>query len=136
MSEFPVFRANIESDESLIIESIATYDVSVTAESGDFHVSGLAIIDLMKGNQDKFKVRTLLDSGAGTNFICEKLLPHIKHELIATKTMKIAGINATESKSAKLVRIFLNHQKCPLQTLKCFTIPDLLSYNIDKSAQL
>ena len=134
MTVFPVLKTNIESDESLIIESIATYDISVTAESGDFHVSGLAIIDLVGANQDKFKVRTLLDSGAGTNFISENLLPHIKHELIATKSMRIAGINSTVCKNSKLVRIFLNHETCPLKTMKCFTIPSLLSYNIDKAA--
>ena len=134
MTVIPVLKTNTESDESLIIESIATYDISVTAESGDFHVSGLAIIDLVGANQDKFKVRTLLDSGAGTNFISENLLPHIKHELIATKSMRIAGINSTECKNSKLVRIFLNHETCPLKTMKCFTIPNLLSYNIDKAA--
>ena len=134
MTEFPVLKSSFESGRSLIIESIATYDISVTAELGDFHVSGLAIIDLVGANNGKFKVRTLLDSGAGTNFICEKLLPHLKHELIATQSMKIAGINSTICQSSKLVRIFLNHEICPLQYVKCFTIPSLLSYNIDKAA--
>ena len=86
MTEIPVFKYNIESDESLIIESIATYETSVTAESGDFHVSGLAVLTLEGLSQNPISVRTLLDTGSGTNFICEKLLPYIKHDLIESIT--------------------------------------------------
>ena len=134
MTEVPVFKSNTESDESLIIESIASYKTSVTAESGDFHVSGLAILPLEGLNQKPISVRTLLDTGSGTNFICEKLLPYIKHDFIKTNSMKISGINSTEVKTSKLVRVFINHEQCPVKSVRCFTIPNLLSYNIDKPA--
>ena len=134
MTEIPVLKSNIESDEGLIIESTATYETSVTAESGDFHVSGLAVLTLEGLDQNSISVRTLLDTGSGTNFICEKLLPYIKHDLIESKNMRISGINSTQVKTSNLVRIFINHENCPVKTVKCFTIPNLLSYNIDKHA--
>ena len=134
MIELPTFRNSSNTNHKIIIESISTYKNSITAESGDFHVSGLIITDLLSKTNSTTKVRTLLDSGSGTNFISEKILPFLNYEHIATKNMEITGINSTEIKKADLVRIFFNNNDCPIKSLKCYTMPDLLIYNTDKSA--
>ena len=76
-------------------------------EQGDFHLSGLVIATLKtKGNGNSpYRVRTILDSGAGTNLISETILPHIKHEYFATKTLNVTGINSSENKNMKLVKM-------------------------------
>ena len=104
-------------------------------EQGDFHLSGLVIATLK--NKDKqnspYKVRTILDTGAGTNFISETILPHIKHEYLATKTLNVTGINSSENKSMKLVKVFIDNKGSQNQHIKCYTIPSMINFNIDEN---
>ena len=104
-------------------------------EQGDFHLSGLVIATLKsksKGNSP-YRVRTILDSGAGTNFISETILPHIKHEYLATKTLNVTGINSSENKSMKLVKVFIDNKGSQNQHIKCYTIPSMINFNIDEN---
>ena len=57
----------------MVIESISSYQTSLSPISGDFHVSGLIIIPLLSKNNSKFKARSLLDSGSGTNFVSKEI---------------------------------------------------------------
>ena len=98
-------------------------------EQGDFHLSGLVIATLK--NRDKqnspYKVRSILDTGAGTNFISETILPHIKHEYLATKILNVTGINASENKNMKLVKVFIDNEYSQDLRIKCYTIPSMKS---------
>ena len=89
-------------------------------EQGDFHLSGLVIATLKSKSNgtSPYRVRTILDSGAGTNFISETILPHIKHEYLATKTLNVTGINSSENKSMKLVKVFIDNKGSQNQHIK------------------
>ena len=123
------------SNKNLAIET-TSYKASVTADDsdkGDFHVSGQVIVDL-KGKDKILKVRTLLDTGCGTNFIFADLLNELEYEYICTHNMEITGINTSETKTTELVRIFLESPECPVKSIKCYTIPNLLQIDLEKSA--
>ena len=107
MTELPAFKCGTDS-RSLLIESISNYTTSVTAETGDFHVSGLVMINLLGKNNSKFKTRTLLDTGSGTNFLSLDILSKLKYDHITTKDLKVTGINSTDTKKYDLVRIFID----------------------------
>ena len=76
----------------------------------------------------------MLDSGAGTNFVSSEILPNLSYEYLATKSMKVTGINATESKSYDLVKIFIIEDTCPVKHFKCYVLPGIMQYNVNKSA--
>ena len=103
-------------------------------EHGDFHANALIIIPLLGKNNLKFRARALLDSGSGTNFVSSDILPFINYEYLATKTMKVSGINTSESKTYDLVKIFISNNKCPTKEIKCFTLPGIINYNVDKKS--
>ena len=105
MIELPSLKCSTDSSNSLVIESVSTYETSVTAETGDFHFSGLVMVNLKGKNDSNFKTRTLLDTGSGTHFVSSEILPYLNYEYITTKEMKITGINSTEIKTYDLVKI-------------------------------
>ena len=73
-----------------------------------------------------------MDTGAGTNFISETVLPHIKHEYLATKTLNVTGINATENKNMKLVKVFIENEYSQDLQIKCYTIPSMINFHINE----
>ena len=96
-------------------------------EQGDFHLSGLVIATLRNKNVNNspYKVRAILDSGAGTNFMSKTILPYVKHEYLATKTLNITGINSSENKHMKLVKVFIDNEYSQDLHIKCYTIPSI-----------
>ena len=129
--ETPCFSC--DTSQKLTIETVSVAKAPVTAEeiNGDFHFSGTIILTLKGTDNNKYHVRTLLDTGCGTNLICADLLSHVRHEVIGTTQMNIAGINTSETKSTSLVRVFIDNDDCPIKSIKCFTMPNLLPYNIN-----
>ena len=101
-------------------------------EQGDYHLSGLVIIPLVGKGTAPYKVRTILDSGSGTNFISECILPHVKHEYLATKCLTVTGINSSEKRSHKLVRIFISNTNS--FSIKCYTLPSILEFSVNKAS--
>ena len=99
---------------------------------GDFSICGLLVMDVERKTGKDFKARTLLDSGAGTNFISEELLPEINFEKIETECLTVSGINTTQSKKHDLIKINLNNQDCPIKQIKCYLLPKLIEYKINK----
>ena len=92
------------------------------------------IIPIKGVKNDIYKVRTLLDSGSGTNFISSIILPHLKTEYLATQPIKVTGINTTEVKSYDLYKVFINDNSCPVKHFKCYSLPGIMKYNINKVA--
>ena len=124
---------NIQSSITFVNHAALFNNNCVSSDEGDFHLSGLVIASLESNslNKSPYKVRTILDSGAGTNFISETILPHIKHEYLATKTLQVTGINSSEHKEFKLVRVFISKQYSPDMQIKCYTLPNILKYKVD-----
>ena len=104
------------------------------SDQGDFHLSGFVIASLQSGDSkdSPYKVRAILDSGAGTNFISESILPHIKYEHLATKNLNVAGINSSENKIFKLVEVFVDSEYAQNLSFKCYTIPTLINFNVNE----
>ena len=117
------------------IEISSERDTVTTSENGsqgDFSTGGVIIMDLMSNSGGKFKVRTLLDTGSGTNFISKELLSKIKYEKLVPEGLTITGINTTQSNKHDLVEIYLANKNCVTKNLKCYVLPDLIEYDLNK----
>ena len=101
-----------------------------TETQGDFSVSGIIVMDIKSKTNNKFKARTILDTGAGTNFISKDILPYIKHDLIKKESLKITGINSTKEKEHDLIKIYIDKEDCPIKELKCYILPNLIKYEV------
>ena len=99
---------------------------------GDFSISGIIVMELESKTNDKFKVRTLLDSGAGTNFISQEILPHIKYETLKLENLIVSGINSKQKKEHQLIQISLVNENCSVKHIKCYVLPDLIEYSINE----
>ena len=108
-------------------------EIAEIKTKGDFSICGLIVMDIEGKTGRNFKARTLLDSGAGTNFISEEILPEIKCEKIETECLTVSGINTTQSKKHDLVKININNQNCPIKQIKCYVLPKLIEYEIKKN---
>ena len=82
----------------------------------------------------RFRIRTLLDSGSGSNFISGDVLEKLNFILLGTNEINISGINTTDQNMSQLSLINFFDETCPVKFLKCFTIPRSLPFNIDKNA--
>ena len=99
---------------------------------GDFSTGGVIVMNLIDKSGGHFKVRTLLDTGSGTNFLSKELLSHIKHEKLIPEGLTITGINTTKSNKHDLVEIHLASEHCSTKNLKCYVLPDLIEYDLNK----
>ena len=107
-------------------------EVNKKASQGDFSLSGVIMLNLISKTGGKFKARTLLDSGAGTNFISSKILPYLKYDNIDSEGLVVTGINSTSSKKHDLINIHLNSRECPVKQVKYYVLPELIEYEVNK----
>ncbi len=60
-------------------DTTATHHLVNTSKEAEMSISPTLIIPLLANNGRYFKVKTLLDSGSGTNWIVRNVLNQIKH---------------------------------------------------------
>ena len=64
----------------------STHNLINTSKEAEKSISPTLIIPLLANNGKYFKVKTLLDSGSGTNWIVRKVLNQVKHTVKGKKT--------------------------------------------------
>ena len=69
----------------------------------DFSFSPTLIVPLITDESNVYKVRTLLDSGSGTNWICEKLLPFLKYVKLGEQKLNVLTFNGVRKGRFQLV---------------------------------
>ena len=106
--------------------------IKITAK-GDFSITGMITILDLQGKVQKCKVRALLDTGAGTNFIASEVLKYVQYERITKVALSIQGINILERKNYDLVKLFLDNHECKTKEIICYVMKDLgeVGYLID-----
>ena len=66
----------------------------------------------------KYRARALLDSGSGTNFVAGEIVQKLACKDISVENITIAGINATETRSAALTIVTFYDDGCPVRHMK------------------
>ena len=79
----------------------------------------------IQGKKQKCKIRTLLDTGAGTNFVAAEVLKYVKYEKITKEVLSIQGIHTVERRNYELVKLFLENNNCEIKEIICYVMEDL-----------
>ena len=75
---------------------------------------------LYKDKDSVYKVRTLLDSGDGPNWIAGKLLKYVNYTRMPAQRLTIATLNGSVKRKCELVQVyFRTHTLVPIE---CFVL--------------
>ena len=104
---------------------------------GDFSISGIIVMDV-QGKEERCKIRTLLDTGAGTNFVAAEVLKYVRYERIATEVLRIQGIHTVERRNYELVKLFIENDNCEIKEIICYVMEDLgkVGYLVDRNKMI
>ena len=83
-------------------------------------MSPTLIIPLQTAQQNKFKVRTLLDSGSGTNWIVKNILQHVHHTKKGSEILEVHSFHGAVKKKYQLVDVYYIDQHNNSQAITCY----------------
>ena len=83
-------------------------------------ISPTVIIPLQTGSNTPFKVRTLLDSGSGTNWIAESLLKYVSHAKRGSQVMEVHTFHGCVKKRHSLVEVYYKDMQNNTQSIMCY----------------
>ena len=83
-------------------------------------ISPTVIIPLQTGSNTPFKVRTLLDSGSGTNWIAESVLKHVSHAKRGSQVMEVHTFHGCVKKKHSLVEVYYKDMQNNTQSIMCY----------------
>ena len=89
-------------------------------------ISPTVIIPLLTDVEDTaqgpqtFRVRTLLDSGSGTNWIVRNILPHVKYTVKGSELMEVYTFHGAVRKKYPLVEVYYRDLNNTQQALMCY----------------
>ena len=99
--------------------------------SVELHVSPIMPVDLVrkdKGNLSAYRVRTLIDSGAGTNWCHVDLLKHVHYKNLGSTTMQVQVFEGCVKKTYKYVELSYTVQG-KFGTFRCFVTDQYAWFN-------
>ena len=83
-------------------------------------ISPTVIIPLLTNAQYPYKVRTLLDSGSGTNWIVKNILQHVQHTVKGSELMEVHTFHGAVRKKYPLVEVYYRDPDNKVQTIMCY----------------
>ena len=83
-------------------------------------ISPTLIIPVLANNGRYFKVKTLLDSGSGTNWIVRRVLNQVKHKVKGTNTLQVFTFNGIVKQKFTLVEIYLHDANGKTINILCY----------------
>ena len=93
---------------------------------GKFSFLPTIIMPLYTGKDSTYKVRTLLDSGAGHSWIAKGILKYINYTKMPTQRLTIGTLNGSVKRKCMLVQVyFRTHTLIPIE---CFVLDDFVEH--------
>ena len=105
-------------------------NITQTGQIGTFSFLPTIIIPLYKGKNSCYKVRTLLDSGAGHSWITKAILQHINHTWMPTQKLTIGTLSGTVRRKCKMVQVYFKTDT--LVPIECFVLDDFVEHIVVK----
>ena len=91
-----------------------------TAKEAEVSISPTIIIPVVANNGRYFRVRTLLDSGSGTNWISRKVLKRVKHTVKAKKNLQVSTFSGEVKQEFTLVEISIHDDQGKTRYIMCY----------------
>ena len=97
-----------------------THHLVNTSKEAEMSISPTLIIPVLANNGRYFKVKTLLDSGSGTNWIVRKVLNQIKHTVKGKNNLLVYTFNGTVKRKFTLVEIYFHDDRGRIRNIMCY----------------
>ena len=87
----------------------------------DISFSPSIVVPLIDKEGDKYRVRTLIDSGSGANWITQHILAHVKHTVLGYCHLRIETFNGVRPGRFQIVEVYYEDEsKEEQQSITCF----------------
>ena len=83
-------------------------------------ISPTLIVPLTTNGDRSFRVRTLLDSGSGTNWIVKNLLQYVQHTVKGSELMEVHTFHGAVRKKYPLVEIYYQDSYKATHSIMCY----------------
>ena len=102
------------------------YNTAQLGSIGKFSFLPTIIMPLCASKDSIYKVRTLLDSGAGHSWIANGLLQHVNYTRMPGQRLTIATLNGSVKRKCQMVQVyFLSNNLIPIE---CFVLDDFVEH--------
>ena len=91
-----------------------------TSRDAETSISPTLIVPVLANNGRYFRIRTLLDSGSGTNWISRKVLSQIKHTIKARNTLEVSTFSGVVKQKFTLVEIYIHDENGRIKNIMCY----------------
>ena len=91
-----------------------------TAKEAENSICPTIIIPILANNGRYFRVRTLLDSGSGTNWISRDVLKKVKHTVKSRNILRVSTFNGEVNQRFTLVEIYIHDDKGKIRNIMCY----------------
>ena len=101
-------------------------NVAQLSSIGRFSFLPTIILPLYSGKGEIYKVRTLLDSGAGHSWVAGGILQHINYTRMPSQRLTIGTLNGSVRRKCQMVQIYFHtHTLVPIE---CFVLDDFVEH--------
>lgn len=97
-----------------------------TGKIGTFSFLPTIIVPLWKDKDDIYRVRTLLDSGAGHSWITKEILKHVNYTSMPSQKLTIGTLNGTVKRKCRLVQVYF--KTSTFVPIECFVLDDFVEH--------
>ena len=110
-------QIGISSDPALQQPGVNNY---INSGKDVMSMSPTLIVPLVTNGDKPFKVRTLLDSGSGTNWIVKNILQYVQHTIKGSELMEVHTFHGAVRKKYPLVEIYYQDLHNVTQSIMCY----------------
>ena len=101
-----------------IVKSVNNHVIN--SNNADMSLSPTIIIPLRNNTDESFRVRALLDSGSGTNWITASLLKFVAHKVIGSDILEVITFSGSVTKKFPLVEVYYKDLNNTTWSLLCY----------------
>ena len=102
------------------------FNTHQTGKIGTFSFLPTIIVPLWKDKEDVYRVRTLLDSGAGHSWITKEILKHVNYTSMPSQKLTIGTLNGTVKRKCRLVQVYA--RTSTVVPIECFVLDDFVEH--------
>ena len=116
----------IDSNFKVSFSTNFNTNVAQISSIGRFSFLPTIILPLFSGKSSQYRVRTLLDSGAGHSWIASAVLEHINYTSMPSQRLTIGTLNGSVKRKCKMVQVYFHtHTLVPIE---CFVLDDFVEH--------
>ena len=113
-------------NSSLYDNFVPNFQAAQFGAIGKFSFLPTIIMPLYAAKDSVYKVRTLLDSGAGHSWIAKNILRYVNHTRMPAQKLTIGTLSGTVQRRCNLVQVyFRTHTLIPIE---CFVLDDFIEH--------